>query len=203
MWTMYTRVHDIVSTSFTSMYYPVDIVDIVDIAMRTRYTRYRVNIVYHRYTIMLTLSTSSKSRCWKMYTQYRVKIVHIDVLSCLYRRYRRHRDSWMNENFSLFCLFVTGRDVLSLSVPQNVNIYLHNGIINENAGLRIIILLRPASPCVRDHVDVTIYAHHFAPTFNCGGQHHGHSLCLMPLSCRIVAVLIKQFYTFDFAMSTM
>ena len=36
-------IHDIVSTSFTSMYYPVYI---VDIAMWTMHTRYRVNIVY-------------------------------------------------------------------------------------------------------------------------------------------------------------
>ena len=79
-------IHDIVSTSLTSIYYPVYI---VDIAMWTMYTRYRVNIVYidvlsclhrrhrdvndvytischhrlHRYSIMFTLLTSSISRC--------------------------------------------------------------------------------------------------------------------------------------------
>ena len=54
-------IHDIVSTSFTSIYYHVDI---IDIAM------------------------------WTMYTQYRVNIFHIDVLSCFYRPYRRYRDLW-------------------------------------------------------------------------------------------------------------
>ena len=139
-------IHDIVSTSFTSMYYPVYIVDIamwtmctrylvnivyiVDIAMWTMYTRYRVNIVYID-TIMLTLLTSSISRCERcihnivstsftsMY--YRVYIVHIvDIVI--------HQ---MNGNFGLFCLFVVGRDMLSLSVPQSVNIYHLRGVTTK------------------------------------------------------------------------
>ena len=97
-------IHDIVSTSFTSMYYPVNI---VDIAMWTMYTRYHVlsclhrrhrrrrdvNVVYtiscqrrlQRCTILFTSSTSLTSRCERsMYTRYRVNIVHIDVYSIVF-----------------------------------------------------------------------------------------------------------------------
>ena len=160
-------IHDIVSTSFTSMYYPVYI---VDIALWTMYTWYRVNIIYidvlsclhcrhrdvkdvytilcqhhlHRCTIMLTLLTLSISRCERcihnimstsftsMY--YHVYIVHIvDIVI--------HE---MNGNFGLFCLFVVGRDVLSLSVPQSVNIYHLRGN-KRKCRFTHQILLRPAS----------------------------------------------------------
>ena len=93
-------IHDIVSTSFISMYYPVYIVDIVDTAMWAMYTRYRVNMVYidvlsclHRRYRRIAMLT--------MYTRYRVNIVYIDVLSCLHRRYRRHHD--MNNVYTISC----------------------------------------------------------------------------------------------------
>ena len=112
-------IHDIVSTSFTSMYYPVYI---VDIAMWTMYTRYRVNIVYiyvlsclhrqhrdvsnvytiscqhrlHRYTIMLTSSTSRCERCIHKTVStsfksmyYRDYIVHIVDIAIHETRYDR------------------------------------------------------------------------------------------------------------------
>ena len=114
-------IHDIVSTSFTSMYYPVYIVDIV---------------------------------MWPMYTRYRVNIVYIDILSCGHRRHcdvndvytipcqhRSHRCiivfisstaiHEMNRNFGLFCLFVVGRDVLSMGVPQSVNTYHLRGVTTK------------------------------------------------------------------------
>ena len=117
MWKMYTR-------------YRVNIVyiDVISCLHRRHRQHRDVNDVYtiscqhrlHRYTIMLTLLTSSISRCERcihnivstsftsMY--YRVNIVHIvDIV--IYE---------MNGNFGLFCLFVVGRDVLSLSVPQSV-----------------------------------------------------------------------------------
>ena len=144
--------------------------DIVDIAMWTVYTRHRVNIIYidvlsclhcrhrdvkdvytilcqhrlHRCTIMLTLLTLSISRCERcihnimstsftsMY--YPVYIVHIvDIVI--------HE---MNGNFDLFCLFVVGRDMLSLSVPQSVNIYHLRGN-KRKCRFTHQILLRPAS----------------------------------------------------------
>ena len=118
------------------------------------YTRYRVNIVYinvlsclhrrhrdvndvytiscqhrlHRYTIMLTSSTSRCERCihntvstsfTSMY--YRVYIVHIVDIAI-------HE---MNRNFGLFCLFVVGRDVLSMGVPQSVNTYHLRGVTTK------------------------------------------------------------------------
>ena len=115
------------------------------------YTRYHVNIVYidvlsclhrrhrdmndvytiscqHRllrYIIMLTSSISRCERCVlntvsKSFTSmyFRVYIVHIvDIAS--------HE---MNRNFGLFCLFVVGRHVLSMGVPQSVNIYHLRGV---------------------------------------------------------------------------
>ena len=70
-------IHDIVSTSFTSMYYPVYIVDIV---------------------------------MWKMYTQYSVNIVYIDVLSCLHRR---HRD--VNGVYTISCQHRLHRYTITIS----------------------------------------------------------------------------------------
>ena len=121
-------IHDIVSTSFTSMYYPVNIVDIAYCHdVYTISCQHRL----HWYTIILTLLTPSISRCERcihnnvsisftsMY--YRVYIVHIvDIVI--------HE---MNGNFGLFCLFVVGRDVLSLSVPQSVNNYHLRGVTTK------------------------------------------------------------------------
>ena len=44
---------------------------------------------------------------------YRVYIVHIVNISI----------NETNRNYGLFCLFVVGRDVFSLGVPQSVNTY--------------------------------------------------------------------------------
>ena len=133
---------------------------------------------------MLTLLTPSISRCERcihiivstsftsMY--YRVYIVHIvDIVI--------HE---MNGKFGLFCLFVVGRDVLSLSVPQSVHICLR---------IKFCLDRRVLCAC---SCDVRIYAHHFAPTFDCGGQRRGYLLWLKPISCRIFADFIKQLYTF-------
>ena len=118
-------IHDIVSTSFTSMFYPVYIRDVNDVY--TILCQHRL----HRSTIILTLLTSSISRCERcihnimstsftlMY--YSVYIVHI--VDIVIRE--------MNGNFGLLCLFVVGRDVLSLSVPQSVNIYHLRGVTTK------------------------------------------------------------------------
>ena len=52
---------------------------------------------------------------------YRVYIVHIVYIVI-------HEMNW---NFGLFCLFVVGRDVLSLSVPLSVNIYHLRGVTTK------------------------------------------------------------------------
>ena len=83
------------------MYYHVYIVDIVDIAM------------------------------WTMYARYRVNIVHIDVLSCYIVHIVDIAIYEMNRNFGLFCLFVVGRDVLSMGVSQSVNTYHLRGVTTK------------------------------------------------------------------------
>ena len=140
-------IHDIVSTSFTLIYYHVDIVDTVDIAI------------------------------WKMYTRYRVNIVHIDVLSCLYRPYRRHRDSWNEWEFWLILLVRSWSRRAFLERTSECKHLSSPWRNNENAGLRIKFFLdrRDLWGC---SCDVTIYAHHFAPTFDCGGQRHGQLIVI-------------------------
>ena len=50
---------------------------------------------------------------WTMYTRYRVNIVYIDVLSCLYRRYRRHGD--VNDVYRISCQHRLHRCIILLT----------------------------------------------------------------------------------------
>ena len=147
---------------------------------------------------MFTSLTSSTSRCERCIhyivstsfksMHYRVYIVHIAIYE-------------MNRNFGWFCLFLVGRDVLSLGVPQSENTY-HLLCITTKTRITHQILLWPASfVCVflwRYNMRISFRVH-----FLLGRQRHGHLLWLKSISCRISADLTKQLYTFDFAMSTM